>query len=224
MLIADPASPHTASGTREDVEQLMDDLSSGRASATAAALPDDFVQAVSEILAAASGQIEVETADPLGRAAHHLLLSRTGTLRRSRGSTEREDLAVHPTTVLPGVLLRLAGIAPTEPLSAEVTLGTRPGVLADLFAEDLARSTAAWARMLEAADRLPDAAQSDIDQAPPRAIRLIRRRKSGDGAVVLLQLRGRYLVADGEDASMLRGTTPTCAVRALLRPLLSASA
>lgn len=223
MLTADPASPRAATGTRMEVDQLLADLSAGRAAPSATSLPETFVQTVSETLAATSGQVEVEIADPLGRSAHCLLLSRAGTLRRSRGFTEREELAVHPTSTLPGVLLRLAAIAPTEPLPAEVTVTTTPQELADLFAADSTRSVAAWARVTEAGGVLPPAAQDGIDQAPPRAVRLVRRRETGDGAAALLLLRGRYLVAAGTDATTLRGTTPTGAARALLRPLLTVS-
>lgn len=222
MLVPDPTSARAASGTREEVDALLTALRDGGRPAVAG-LPAEFVQNVAEVLAGANGQIEVMLSGPRELSRHDLVLARAGTLRRSRGLTGPEDLALHPTTVLPGVLLRLAGIAPVEPLPPQVTLDPAPELLDDLFVEDAAARHTAWAQLLEEAAALPDAASEELEQAPPRAVHLTRRRADGDRSAQVVMLRGRYLVAEPGGAAPLRGTTPTGAARALLRPLLSVS-
>lgn len=223
MLAPDRTSAFAASGTREEVDALVAALRGGKRPAEAASLPAEFVEGASDVLAGADGQIEVTLSDPRELSEHVLVLARAGTLRRSRGLTGPEDLALHPTTALPGVLLRLAGIAPVEPLPPEIALDPAPDVLADLFVGDGAARRAAWTRMREDAATLPDAALDELEQAPPRAVHLVRRRAGGDRSALVVMLRGRYLVAAPDGAAPLTGTAPHGAARALLRPLVSGS-
>ena len=157
---------------------------------------------------------------PQSRSTHELTLSRAGLLRRSRGTDAREDLAVHPTSVLPGLLLRLAGIAPVEPLAHEVALDVSPETVDALFEVDTADRTAAWSALTEAATVLPTAADAQLEQAPPRAARLVRHRPEGSRSATVVLLRGRYLVADGAGEPPLRGASATGATRSLMTALL----
>lgn len=223
MLTPDPSSARAFSGRRDDVDALLSELAAGRGPATSTALPDALLNDLAEVLTGASGQVELTLSTPQGLSSHTLTLARAGTLRRSRGLTDREDLALHPTSTLPGVLLRLAGIAPTEALRAGEILAPPTGSCEEVFSDRSPQRETAWAQLREVAAALPPAAEEQIDQAPPRGLRLVRRRASGDRTAVVLLLRGRYLVAETGGAAALRGTTPTGATRALLRPLLSAS-
>lgn len=187
--------------------------------------PDLDTALVDEILASARGEIGVRLSAPTRLSEHTLTLSRAGILRRSRDprDVERsEQLGVHPTAALPGVLLRLAAIAPLGSPPEGSVLDLPQELLVQLADPDDALREDAWSRALEAAQTLPPVADPSLEAAPPRAVHLVRRRPEGDAGAVLVQLRGRYLVADPSGAGRLVGATPTDAVRALLRPLLTA--
>lgn len=187
--------------------------------------PDLDTALVDEIIASARGEIEVRLSAPTRLSEHTLTLSRAGVLRRSRDprDVERsEQLGVHPTPALPGVLLRLAAIAPLGGPPEGSDLDLPEELLDQLAAPDDGLREAAWSRALDAARALPAPADPALEAAPPRAVHLVRRRAEGDAGAVLVQLRGRYLVADPASAGRLVGATPTDAARALLRPLLTA--
>ncbi|WP_157975570.1 hypothetical protein [Brachybacterium sp. YJGR34] len=220
MIRPDEQSPTIARGTAEEVATFLDDLAAGGDADGLHAMPAALVASVGEILAGASGRAEVTLSDPQGYSTHAITLSRAGVLRRSRGLTGPEELAVHSTGTVPGLLLRLAALSPTEPLPATVRLAAPAAETDALFSAMEAERRAAWEALSGAAAALPPAARPATDQAAPRAAQLLRHRPSGAHGAVVVMLRGRYLVPDAE-SSTLHGVSPTGASRALMSALLA---
>lgn len=220
MIVPDPRNPSGATAALDESDAFLEALASGSAVDGADALDAQLVATMAEILRAPGGTLDMTLSAPQSRSTHDLTLSRAGLLRRSRGNAAREDLAVHPTSVLPGLLLRLAGIAPVEPLAPEVTLDVAPEAVDALFGADPAGRAAAWTALTEAAAALPAAADVQLEQAPARAARLLRHRPEGSRSATVVLLRGRYLVADGAGGSVLRGASATGATRSLMAALL----
>lgn len=225
MIAPDPSDPRGAMGVPDEIDAFLAALAPGSTvdgspPDGADPLPAQFVTTVAEILRAPGGTLDVVLSDAGRRSTHELTLSRAGILRRSRGADAREDLAVHPTSVLPGLLLRLARIAPVKPLAQEVALDVPPETVDALFAAEPADRTAAWTALTGAAAALPRAADTQLEKAPPRAARLVRHRPEGSRSATVVLLRGRYLVADGAGEPVLRGTSATGATRSLMAALL----
>lgn len=222
MITPDPTSPALAAGSTDDVDALLEALRSGGTAAGAGALPAEFVSTLTAILGAPGGSLDVVLSFPQGYSTHRFTLARAGVLRRSRGLTAQEEIALHPVTVLPGALLRLVGIAPVEALDAATVLEVPRDAADGLFDADAGARTAAWRAVTAASAALPTAAKEDLDSAPPRAARVTRHRPEGSRSATVLLLRGRYLVLSPEDPGSLVGTTPTGAARAVTSTLLSA--
>lgn len=225
MITPDPTNANGATAPHDEMSAFLEALAAGptvdgSSVDGADELDAQFVATAAEILRAPGGTLEVVLSTPQSRSTHEITLARAGLLRRSRGTTAQEDLAVHPTSVLPGILLRLAAIAPVEPLPPEVGLDLPTETVQALFDADLETRTAAWTALTEAGTALPAADDAQLEQAPPRAARLVRHRPEGSRSAIVVLLRGRYLVADGTEGPALRGTSPTGATRSLMAALL----
>lgn len=226
MITPDEHSTVLATGPSSEIGAFLDAAAAGRPFESAAALDGSFVRAIGEILRAAAGTAEITLAGPLSYSTHRFTLARGGTLRRSQGLSAHTEIAAVPTGVLPGVLLRLASIAPVEPLSSAVTLELPPGTLVDLFAVETGPRTAAWSAVTAAAQSLPGAELAELEQTEPRAAQLVRHRPGGgaDRTSLVILLRGRYLVPAAAGADSLHGTDATGATRALLSGMLRPAA
>lgn len=221
MITPDHSSPILASGPRAEVESLVESLRAGQdVPAEASALSPSFLEALSSVLAAPAGTAELFLSSPFSSSVHELTLSRAGVLRRSRGPAGAEDISVHPTTILPGLLLRLAAVSPVEPLDPAIALAPTPDGIQGVFDEDPVRRERSWDQLLEAGAALPRAGQEQLENSDPRAVRLVRHRPEGVHAATVLLLRGRYLVAEGD---RVRGTDPTGASRSLMSAMLRPS-
>ncbi|ATG54023.1 hypothetical protein CFK41_03970 [Brachybacterium ginsengisoli] len=220
MLAPDPNNPAGVSGSRDEIDVFLDAIVSGSAIDEVETLPKELVSTLAEILRAPGGTLTVTLSAPERVSGHDLTLARAGLLRRSRETPAREDLAVHPTSALPGLLLRLTAISPVEPLAEDVTLDVDATVVDSLFDAEPSTRHAAWSTMIEASTALPAAMRSELEQAPPRAARLVRHRPGGDRSATVVLLRGRYLLAEGSALSALHGSSPTGAVRSLMTALL----
>ena len=176
---------------------------------------------VDEILDSARGEVKVRLSEPHRQSLHTLTLARAGVLRHSRAPGTAEETAVHPTSALPGVLLRLAAIAPLGAAPEGSSLDALSSSIEQLFSEDPTTRERAWGYLLESATVLPPVSDPALEAAPPRAVQLVRRRVDGDRRAVLLQVRGRYLIVSEEGSGRFVGADPTDAAREVLRPLLT---
>lgn len=219
MITPDPTAPNVITAPQVEIDQFLDAIGTGNAIDPVEGVSETFLASVSEILRNAAGSLAVTLSEPQGYSTHEFTLARAGVLRRSRGVTQTEDLAVHPTSTLPGLLLRLTSIAPVEPLPAESSLPISVQDVAGIFDSAEDTRAARWSAVIDAAGSLPPAHREDFEQAPPRAARLVRRRPEGERSAVVLLVRGRYLVA-ADDATELHGTSPTGAARALMTAML----
>ncbi|HEX7353153.1 hypothetical protein [Brachybacterium sp.] len=221
MITPDPSSPILAAGPRREVASLIDALRAGQdVPAEANELSDSFLEALGAVLASPAGTAEISLSSPFSSSVHELTLSRTGVLRRSRGLAGTEEIGIHPTTVLPGLLLRLAAVSPVEPLDPAVVLPSTPDGIHGVFDEDPVRRERTWDQLLEEGAALPRARQEELEGSDPRAVRLVRHRPEGERSATVLLLRGRYLVVEDDH---VRGTDPTGASRSLMSAMLRPS-
>lgn len=197
-------------------DSVLAALAKGEAFEGSGQLPQELTERLTSILSAPRGEMSLEISGADLHLTHALLLAQAGVLRRTRLSGKTDEIALSPTAVLPGVLLRLAGIAPVEPLAAEIRPAVRGELLDGLFDADPQARREAWAGLQELSRNLPAPLDPELDSAPPRALRATRRTPSGDRTAQLLMLRGRYLlVAPSGLGTSLVGTDPTTASRAI---------
>lgn len=220
MITPDATSPTVATGSAEDVDGLLDALRSGQAPEGADALPAEFLSTVADVVTTPAGSMDVVLSSPQGYSTHEFTLSRAGALRRSRGTTSQEEIALHPMTVLPGALLRLVGISPVEASDPSVLVEAEGSVVDALFAEDADARSEAWRSVTTAMATLPSASRQDLEDAAPRAARVVRHRPEGSRSATTLMLRGRYLLPAEDPTGGLHGTTATGAARAVMTALL----
>ncbi|WP_062947498.1 hypothetical protein [Brachybacterium sp. sponge] len=220
MITPDASSRVIASGPGPEIDALVEALAAGRPAAGTEALDPSFVQSIGEIVAAASGTVEVTLSGPLSYSTHRFTLSRGGTLRRSQGQSDTVEIAAFPTSALPGALLRLTSIAPVEPLGTDTVLELPEGCLTSLFTPESELRESAWGAVIRASHTLPDAERAEFERVEPRAAQLVRRRPEGDRTSRVLLLRGRYLITAEDSTDAVRGTDPTGATRSLLTGLL----
>lgn len=221
----DPADPMVLRTSSESTDDVLAALATGHAPDGGDDLSPDFSAAVRDILADPRGQMTLEVSGNPLYQHHSFTLARAGVLRRSRASERTNELAVFPTTVLPGVLLRLAPMVPLEPLEPSVRLTVPADLLSQLWTSDWSELSDAWNRIRELTHDLPAAADSDADALPLRAVRATRAPKDGQGdarTFVALVLRGRYLIAEHSGlGTSLVGTDPTTVARGFFSLLVS---
>jgi len=220
LITPDATSPTVATGSAEDVDGFLDALRSGQAPEGADALRAEFLSTVAEVVTAPAGSMDVVLSSPQGYSTHGFTLSRAGALRRSRGTTSQEEIALHPMTVLPGALLRLVGISPVEASESSVIVEAEDSVVDALFEADADARSAAWRSVTAAMASLPSSARKDLEDAEPRAARVVRHRPEGSRSATTLMLRGRYLLPAEDSVDQVHGTTPTGAARAVMTALL----
>lgn len=226
MITTDPRRPQVATGPSAEIATYLEALTAG-SSRPEADVPASLSDAFARILAEAAGTVELTLGSPTSRQGHNLILSRHGVLRVSHGTERGGELAVHPTNALPGVLLRLCRIAPTEPLGSEHTIAAPEEGWEALLAGDAPIRDRAWSQVAQHVRALPLADPPALECTAPWFLELRRVRPQSEKRVRLALLRGRFLadgptaLADGDgDGAPLRGVSPTEASRALMACLL----
>lgn len=212
MIHYDPNSPMVLGVDSDTTDDVLAALTAGEAFEGSDRLDRRLVTLAQQILADPRGSLTLEVSgDPLLHR-HEIVLSRAGALRRSRASSRRDEIAVFLTPILPGVMMRLLGLAPVEPLSAENRLAVPPEVLDRLWTTDDEERSTDWGELRRIARALPTAEDTQLEDAPVRALRVARQ----DRVVEALMLRGRYLLVErGGLSTSLVGSDPTGVSRAI---------
>lgn len=218
MIHYDPTSPMVLGVDSDATDDVLEALTAGAQFEGSHQLDARLVTMAHQILSDPRGSLTLElSGDPLYHR-HEIVLSRAGALRRSRASARRDEIAVFLTPILPGVMMRLLGLAPVEPLDDEHRLAAPPEVLDRLWTTDDEERSRGWAEMRRIARALPTAEDPELEDAPVRALRVSRQDRTFEA----LMLRGRYLrVERGALSTTLVGSDPTGISRtifALLTP------
>lgn len=220
MISSDPSTPMVMSIDSPSTDHFLEAMRDGTSFDGAHSLQAQFTVPLQKILAEPRGSLSLVVSGTDQFHTHHFTIARAGVLRRSTVSRKSDELAIFPGTVMAGVLLRLAAVSPTEPLSSDVRVGVNPVLLTQIWAQDPTARTAAWAEISRISASLPEAGSIDLDSTPPRAVRLTRAGAHGENRTTVLLLRGRYLIAEeGALATTLVGTDPTSVSRALMSVL-----
>lgn len=212
MIHYDPSSPMVLGVDSDTTDDVLAALTAGETFEGSAQLDRRLVTLAQQILSDPRGSLTLEVSgDPLLHR-HEIVLSRAGALRRSRASAGRDEIAVFLTPILPGVMMRLLGLAPVEPLSAENRLAAPPEILDRLWTADDEERSREWGELRRIAQALPTAEDTQLEDAPVRALRVTRQ----DRVVEALMLRGRYLLVErGGLSTSLVGSDPTGVSRAI---------
>lgn len=220
MITSDSSTPMVMSIDSPSTDHFLAAMRDGTPFDGAHELQDQFTVPLRRILAEPRGSMSLVVSGTDQFHTHDFTIARAGVLRRSAASAKTDELAIFPGTVMAGVLLRLAAVSPTEPLSSDVRAGVNPTLLAQIWTEDGAARSAAWDEISRIAQSLPEAVSTDLEATPPRAVRLTRSGPHGENRSTVLLLRGRYLIAEeGALTTALVGSNPTSVSRSLMSVL-----
>ncbi|MFE5776919.1 hypothetical protein [Brachybacterium sp. NPDC056505] len=162
--------------------QALRSLRSGDLEAGDAFDAGERLAAVRHICEASGPHLRLDVAAPGLMTRHDLYPSRYGLARISSGHDDAEAV-VAPVPLLPGILARLIGLAPTAAPDPSVTLGQVPVECLDaVFEESPARSEAALAYI---ARNVEDPRAVGTHSAPLRRLFRLRRTPAGAGPTVI---------------------------------------
>lgn len=216
MISYDPEAPHVLRVESARTDEVLSALASGRPVEGSADVEPEMLEILRAILSEPRGRMRLESAGKLHRVTHELTLAAQGSLRRSPVRPGLDEIAVFPTPMLSGVLLRLIQLAPVEPLPSDLRIAVPSDLVDSVLIEDHEARTAPLAALEDAASALPPASDAQLEEAPLRVHRLTRRTDSGDRTAHVLLLRGRYLrLESGALGATLVGSDPTGAHRVL---------
>lgn len=222
----DSSRPTIVRVEADATDEVLSALAEGRPFEGSADVDQDLLIMIAGILRESRGQLTLTTSDAESFLEHRIALAAHGLLRRTRITPTADELAISPTAVLPGVVLQLAGISPTEPLESDVQISLPQSCSPQsaLTSEDRAR-TAVWKELATLAQGLPPATNRSVEATPGRLVRLARQRPEGEDSVDVFLLAGRYLLTRPSSfGTTLVGSDPTEVTRALVRVMLPRSA
>lgn len=212
----------TARGEASALTRVLEGIAQPEPGLAAAGIDETFASACHEILIAPRGTLRIRVAGPSSVADHRITLARSGALLLStRTDRDTAEATLFPVAMLPGVLARVAAIAPTGTGTTPEPATTPPGHvdpddLAALLSPDTATREAAAARCaseLRTSTAFPDGP----DGAAWSAISVLRERPDRTERALVVRTADTYATA--EDTGALTAGSPTAAWRHLASAL-----